>query len=412
MNHFNRHVLLGALIIGCFVSPSFAKKADTGVDFIDDGSYKLTLGNWATYGKRGQGNRGDGDKEGYSNTYLHAFFETADWHGLQLGVGFHGHLKTWDNNETYEYVFEDDAGIYNSDFYLKYNFTELTSIKGGRFNTREIANHLDPQYGQGILLDFKEVDNLRIQLGVINKFAAFWEDGYRGFYDLDKAQDYPGLSDEAHADLGEELYLIEMNYYFTDFIWINPYFYHQDNYVDWFGMDTHLGTMTEWGAYGTTFYAYQVEPLFDSINPDDEEGSFNWQFKPYVNLGNFQFDLGYARFGRNELVNRPTYGYKYMTGIVYEGDAGAVEFFDYNQSYAKKNAKVYFGRINYALNRWSLYCTFSQTDAEENDVLELQVGGSFDITNALKFGTRIVDYNYESSDDNAAYVEVWIFYDF
>ena len=81
-------------------------------------------------------------------------------------------------------------------------------------------------------------------------------------------------------------------------------------------------------AYGTTFYVYQFVSLFDKIDPD--EGAFNWQFKPYVNVGNFQFDLGYARFGGNELINRPTYGYRYLIGIVYE-------------AYGAKDAKVHFG---------------------------------------------------------------------
>ena len=397
-----------------------AKKANSGNEFIDAGSYELTLANYTSHGTLTDNQNpiyNGHDSAGYSNTYIHAFFETGQWNKLQLGVGFHGNAKTWSINESYGAKFDHDYYMYNSDLYLKYNFTDKTYIQGGRFNTRNISNHLDPQYGQGARLDFNEVENLRIQLGVFTRLAYFWEDGFGDYEKIDAESRYPELSQEAKNDIGSELYMFELTYNFTEFIWINPYFYHQDNYINWYGLDLHMGQQTDWGGYGTTVFSYQVDPLFDSNDSSEEDPSFNWSIKPYINVGKTQLDVGYAKFGSNAAVNKPNYVYKYLTFILYEDNRGAIEILDKNTAYGKDNTHVYFGRINYQEEKWNVYATLAQFDTDgEDDALELQVGASVNITKALRIGARIVDLSYEevttTYDQDSTYFEAWIFYDF
>jgi hypothetical protein len=419
MKFLFKHQLLTFGLVTLLASVAQAKKPTTGNEFFDSGTYELTLGNYTTYGHLSDSKnpRFNGKKTaGFSNAYLHAFYETAQWNKLQLGVGFHGNGKLWGVHDTYGEMFDHEYYIYNSDLYLKYNFTDKTYLQGGRFNTRNISNHLDPQYGQGFRLDFNEVENLRVQLGIFTRFAYFWEDGFGDYEKIDSESRYDELSPVAKNDIGSELYMVEMTYSFSDDIWIDPYFYHQSNYVNWYGLDVHLGQSTDWGSYGTTIYAYQVDPLFDSNDPSEQDNSFNWSFKPFINIGKTQFDLGYAKFGSNAAVNRPNYTYKYLTDILYRDNQGTVEIMDKNTAYGKENCQVYFGRINYQEERWNIYITAAQFDTEDDDVLELQVGASYSITDDLRIGSRIVDLAYAEDtttySQDMTYIEAWLFYDF
>lgn len=405
--------------------PAFANKPNTGNEFIDAGTYRLTLGNFSVYGRTADKDNidtFDGERSrGFSNTFLEGAFETGEWNRLQLGVGFYSHLKTWDIHDSYELRFDHDQHVYLTDIYLKLNFLENSFLQVGNFNVRTIGNHLDPQYGQGLRIKIAENEKFTLQFGVLQKFAWFWDDAYQDYWKLDDADFYgDALNDdpEATSDLGSELYFVELNYNLSEDIWFNPYFYHQDKYVNWYGLDSNIGHKTEWGSFGAKILMYEVDPLYDAADDDLEKDSFNWSFKPFVNVGRFEFDLGYAKFGRNGAVNRPAWGYRYLTHVLYEQDTGAVELLRYNGLYGSADTDVYFGRINYAADNWSIYTSMAHftPDGEEDDLSELQFGGALNVTKKLLFGARYVRLNYDEIttdyDRDMNFMELWVRYNF
>lgn len=404
--------------------PAFANKPNAGNDFFDAGTYRLTLGNYTRYGKAEDSDnpdefngRGSG---GFSNTYLDGAFETGEWNRLQLGIGFYAHLNTWEIHDSYQNGFDHDQHIYLSDIYLKYNFLENSFLQVGNFNVRTIGNHLDPQYGQGLRVKIAENDKFNLQFGILQKFAWFWDDAHQDYWKLDDEEFYGGINGDAEAtsDLGTELYFVEFNYSLNEDIWFNPYFYHQDKYVNWYGLDTNLGAKTEWGSYGAKLLIYEVDPLYDAADDELEKDSVNWSIKPFVNVGRFEFDLGYAKFGRNGAVNRPAWGYRYLTHVLYEQNSGALEFIRYNGLYGNADTDVYFGRVHYAADKWSLYTSLAQftPDGDEDELLEIQLGASADITEKLVVGARYVRLDYDEVvtdyDRDMNFMELWVRYNF
>jgi hypothetical protein len=401
--------------------PSANSNDDSFMSWLADGDSRLTLGAFASAGKAEDSERillgRVQDKSvGYSSAFIEGAYLTPDWAGLQLGLGFHAHNKTWDIQDTYGEKYPGSQEAYLTDSFLKFNFDEASYIQAGRFNIRNIAQRFDAQYGQGVHLRYASED-FKLDIGAINKLAYFFNDYVVDFTSADDKSQW-GYAEDA----GSAIYFAELEMELSDNVTVNPYAYYQDNYAGWYGMDTQLVFhRNEESSCGTKVFAYYFDAQETSVVDDEGRGSFNYSINPFYHLEKWKFDLGYASFGGNSKKNSPAWGYRYFTNILYhDGGLGDVEIIDYNPLYGIKDTDIYFGRIGYHEERWSAGFSVGHYEADDHadlhSVTEMQLGGSFTVNEHASVGGRIVSIEGDERsgvvNQDVDYFELWVSYTF
>ncbi|WDE96308.1 hypothetical protein PQO03_11370 [Lentisphaera profundi] len=408
------------------MAEEFSSKPETDVDnfisWLESGESRVALGNFTSVGQAKDNdrlifNRVDGGKTvGYSSTYIEGNYISPEISKWQFGVGVHAHAKTWDLQDTYDEKYPDSQDIYFTDSFLRYNFTEDLFLQGGRFNVRNIAQRFDPNYGQGLYLHYKN-EKFSVDIGAIDKLAYYYNDYVVDYTSADDQSQW-GYND----DVDSTIYFAETTIQVTDKIKMNPYAYYQDQYVGWYGLDTTIQFhKTDTYEYGTKVFAYYLDAQEDSENDDEGKGSFNYSINPFYHREKWKFDLGYSKFGDNSKNNSPSWGYRYFTNVLYhDGGLGDIEIIDYNPLYGTKGTDIYFGRVGFHEEKWTLGFTAGLYTPEENDtyhnIWEFQFGGSYNLTEHLNFGGRLVNLTADErggvSDQDANYFETWINYVF
>ena len=392
-------------------------KSDSFQEWLAQGESRLVIGNFTSFGVANsdsflsaQGK--DGNTAGYSSTYVDGFYETPEMGKFQIGIGAQFHFLTLDHNDVHDSKYPSDQDVFLTDTYVKYNATEKLMLQAGRFDVRGIANRFDPQYGEGLYLAYKASDKLEVHAGAISKLAYFYNDFVREFEAVDDASRLE--TDEA----GGVIYFAEVMMGIGDKIDLNPYLYYQEDYIAWYGVDTKLSLKRNDREYGLKLYTYYLDVLIDEPGVDSD-GSFNFSLNPFMTIGAWDFELGYALFGGNEDLNKPAWGYRYFTNVLYD-DLGAVEIVDYNSLYGTEETSVLFGRVGFHKDSWStsFSAAYYSTDNNptEDEVLELQLGGAVKCNKHINVGGRLVslisDENTGVSEQDRHYFEAWIAYTF
>ena len=408
------------------MAEEYSSKPETDTDkfisWLESGESRLQLGNFTSVGQTKSNNRQifnrvDGGKTvGYSSTYIEGNYLTPQVSNFQFGIGFHAHAKTWDLQDTYGEKYPDSQDAYFTDAFIRYNLTEELFVQGGRFNVRNIAQRFDPQYGQGLYLHYNN-EKFSLDLGAINKLAYYFNDYVVDYTSVDD-NDQWGYDD----DVDDVIYFAELNLQLCDKVKINPYAYYQDQYVGWYGLDTQIiFNKTATYEYGTKVFTYYMDALEDSTTDDEGRGSFNYSINPFYHRERWKFDIGYSEFGDNSKNNRPAWGYRYFTNVLYhDGGVGDIEIIDYNPLYGTKGTDVYFGRVGYHEEQWVLGMTAGLYTPEDNDtyhnIWEFQFGGSYLFTENFNIGGRLVNLTAEErggvTNQDANYLEAWVTYIF
>lgn len=391
--------------------------------WLNEGKKSLVIGNYTSYGKSRSDrrlifNRVEGGTVGYSSTYFVAGYETQKVSNFQFGLGLYGHVNTFDTEDAYEEKYPENENIYFTDLYVKYHLNDQLFVQGGRFNIRDVARRFDPQYGEGGLLQFDNGEDIKFQLGFVTQFASFWNDSVFDFTGVDDIDRF-SYDTAAGEEVDSVVYYSELTLKLSENLTINPYAYYQDKYVGWYGLDTTVSFKSDDSEYGVHLYSYYIDPLIESNVDDIQEGSFNFSINPFYAINHWQFMVGYSKFGDNSELNNPYWGYKYFTNALYE-DVGAYEAIDFNNLYGEQGTESYFGRIGYAEDTWLLSFSAAyylpEDTATQNELWELQIGGSLKITENLDFGGRIVSIISNEKvgvvDQDADYFEAWITYTF
>lgn len=382
----------------------------------------LTIGNFTTFGRAKDSERElNGVKDetvGYSSLFADAFLSLPITERLSLYTAVHGHFQAYDLNNSYDNKYEEDEAIHLAQLHLDLRLWEESHLRAGRFNVRNIANHLDPQMGEGVYFEYNEGETWQLQLGAIQRFASFWNDSVTDYWRVDDAYYYNLPDAEVADDIGDTLFFAELNWKVTDNFTFDPYIYHQDNYVNWYGVDSNLFMEINNGFVGVKTKLYAVDALFDSEVDGLDDSTYAWAIKPYINIGHWEFDLGYAQFGDNGALNRPAWGYRYLNNILYDNIAGgSVEIIDYNSMYGASNSQIWFGRTLYEGNDWTAFTSLAFYETDENGIddesVELQIGGTVKLPWDLNLGGRYVELFYDELPNNepdrdARYVEMWI----
>ena len=259
---------------------------------------------------------------------------------------------------------------------------------------------------------YKASDRLEIKAGALTKLAYFYNDFVRDFEAVDDA------SRLETDDAGDVIYFAEVMTVIGDKIELNPYLYYQEDYIAWYGVDTKLSLKRNETEYGAKLYTYYLDVLIDEPGVDSD-GSFNFSFNPFMSIGAWDFEVGYALFGGNEQLNKPAWAYRYFTNILYD-DLGAVEIVDYNSLYGTEETSILFGRVGFHKDSWStsFSAAYYSTDSSplEDEVLELQLGGAVQCTKHINIGGRIVslisDEKSGVTEQDRHYFEAWIAYTF
>ena len=386
-------------------------------EWLTQGESRLVLGNFTSFGVANsdsflQAQGKDGNTAGYSSTYIDGFYETPEMGKFQIGIGAQFHFLTLDDNDVHDNRYPNDQDIFLTDSYVKYNATENLMLQAGRFEVRGIANRFDQQYGEGLYLNYKASDQLEFKAGAVTKLAYFYNDFVRDFEAVDDA------SRLETDDAGGVIYFTEVVTAVGDKIDLNPYVYYQEDYVAWYGLDTKLSLKRNEREYGIKLYTYYLDVLIDEPGVDSD-GSFNFSLNPFMTIGAWDFEVGYALFGGNSDLNKPSWGYRYFTNVLYD-DLGAVEIVDYNSLYGTEETSILFGRVGFHRDNWSTWFSSAyystDNDANEDEVLELQLGGAIKCNDHINVGGRIVSLisNEKSGipEQDRHYFEAWIAYAF
>lgn len=369
-------------------------KSLTLAEAFKNGKIKGTVG---SYGEYTDYNHGGAKKDyGWLTGYLELKYETARWNNLKLGAKFVAHEQLADNSEhsgkKYDKDIEDKVGL--AELYLDYAFTEKTTIRLGRFNHKKLT-HIDDSQSQGGYLQFKEIDNLDIVIGAINKFAEMDYDDMETFSRDSESQD---LSSDKYGDSDDILWFAEATYK-LGIIELNPFLYYQGGYATVYGMDTVLeGKVAESTKLGMNIFAYGVDADTSTGSKfAGKKDGYGFNLEPFVKVSDWKLSVGFAGLGGSSegSVNKPAWFRDYLTG------------FDQDKSYNAQGVKALYAKVAWKNGDWKAhvyyghytYDEYTTNSKNQHSASELEVQATYKILKNLDLNVR--GFNVAFDDSNA-----------
>ncbi|MCK5581301.1 MAG: hypothetical protein KAJ18_08510 [Candidatus Omnitrophica bacterium] len=379
-------VVLSILSIVCLSTAMvcFADEADTIEDAFKGGKVSGTIG---SYIEHRIAEASDSDF-GWSTAYLTLKYETLSWNRLKFGARFfaHGELHSDHDNETTDpYNVDIEKKFTLPEMYLTYGFLDDSSATVGRWKN---VGHIDDAQSEGGYVKIKEIENLEILVGVMTRFAEADYDDNEDFGRSNDAQDL-----DADSTYGENsssyLIFLEATYKPMDFLKLNPFYMHHDDYANVTGIETHV--KGEWEEHEIK---YGGKIIYEHVNADIAGSSDADIFvvMPYIKKGPVALDFSYQKYDDGDSLNHPAWA-KDSFNLV-------------DQDAAKNNAgaEVFETRIKLTIDKvWTSFAFATadfDTSATEGDGYqdyELQVG--YQITDNLDINVRYFMVSFDNIDD-------------
>jgi len=358
-----------------------------------NGKIKGTVG---SYGEYTDFNHGGDDKNfGWLTGYLELKYETARWNNLKLGAKFVAHEQFADNSEysgtMYDKDIEDKVGL--AELYLDYAFSDKTTIRLGRFDHKKIS-HIDDAQAQGGYLQFKEIENLDIVIGAINKFAEMDYDDMETFSRDDESQDL-GSSDE-YGDSDNLLWFAEATYK-LGIVELNPFLYYQGGYATVYGMDTVLeGKVADSTKLGMNIFAYGVDADTSSSSKyAGQKDGYGFNLEPFAKVSDWKFSVGFAGLGGSHetSVNKPEWFRDYLTG------------FDQDKSYNAQGVNALYAKVAWKKGDWKAhvyyghytYDRYTGSSKDQQSASELELQATYKIMKNLDLNVRGFNVAFDDS---------------
>ena len=372
-------------------------KSLTLVEAFQNGKLKGTLGSYGEYTDYNYG--GDKKDFGWLTGYLEFKYETARWNNLKLGAKIVGHQQLADNSAYSELKFdkdiEDEIGL--AELYLDYAFTDKTTIRLGRFNHKKFT-HIDDSQSQGGYLQFKEIENLDIVIGAINKFAEMDYDDIETFSRESGSQD---LSDDGeYGENSSDLLWFAEATYKLGFLELNPFLYYQENYATVYGMDTVIeGKVAESTKLGLNIFAYGVDADTSTGSKfAGEKDGYGYSIEPFVKVSNWKVLVGFATLGgsREGSVNRPTWFRDYLV------------HFDQDKYYKTQGLSALYAKVKWKSGDWKAqvyyghftYDVYTGNDKDQHSSNQLEIQATYKITKNLDLNVRGFNVTYDNDGGN------------
>ena len=339
----------------------------------------------------------DSDDDSFAVATFKLKYQTAKWNNFQLGVEAYAASQLYDSGNAYQKDFDSADGGDNtvaalSEIYLKYFFTEKSFIQAGRWNHKKVSRgHLEDSHSEGVNIQFNDVDNLKLNLGVITQTAEFDYDDFENWGDGSSTGQQDFSDNATYGEATPYLLFVDAEYAFSDSFSINPYLYFQDDYATVFGSDASLEfELSECAKAGVdaTVYAVEVDGLLD-VAGDEGDGGQVFGLLPYVTIGDLRLGVGAVHFTQGNV--RPRWFNDYITSFDQERaypdvDQEAVTAYQATAEYKLKSFK-----IRYGIQQWE--------GEDQVDELEQELIFGYKFTKKFDGEIRLFNVDRENSED-------------
>ncbi|GGD31581.1 hypothetical protein GCM10012288_01950 [Malaciobacter pacificus] len=329
---------------GLLLSSSMAFGANSIDEAFKSGTVSGTL---TAYGLVHDGKGGEADSDGgYTNAAL--AYETGSYMGLSAKMGFIGGHAFADGE------LENDALM--TEAYIKYA-TDGFALSVGR---QAIDLEWLGDYNESVVAAITAIPDTILVLGYVNQQAAADEDEIGNF-------------DEITED---GAYVVDVKYSGIEGVELNPYFYSAPDVAEFYGLKASYSN-DMFGIVGQ--YAASSEDV-------GEDGSIA-HIELSTTVAGVALAAGYSETDKDAG----------MGSITAYGD-NLTPFDNGDQQYMT-DSETYYGSIGYAIGSADVGVLFGESDTAAGDYAELNVYGSYGLTDSLSLGLLFVDYDKDGSSD-------------
>jgi hypothetical protein len=322
---------------------------------------------------------------GWGTGYIQLNYETLEWNRLKMGVAFLGHNQLWNVSDSGAnqdpYAVDIETRYSMPELYLSARVLDKTNVVVGRFNHQKISR-IDDTQSQGFYIQSKDIPNVEIILGAMEKFAELDYDDGEDFGRTNGAQDLSNEGTYGNGS-GDQLFFGSVKVDLGDLVSLKPYVMSQNDYATVYGMDTNINVkLNDVTDVGADVFYYTVNSEGSKLKDSD----LNYAVIPYFETGPVKFSLGYVKLDDNG-NNKPEWLEDY--------------FIDHDQknTYGLTDMEAFVASVKYKINPavWVsaaiASCSYDMSSKGDHSV-ETEFQAGYQLTKAFDLNLRLFDVNY------------------
>lgn len=242
-----------------------------------------TEGHIGWYGQ--QIDKKNANKEGFSGGSALVNFETAPFHGVSLGLGVWGGMKTSEKNDgDYKSAIADKSVIHNA--FIEVSHEGMGKIIAGR---QEVDFEWMSDYIEGATVEIEAIENLVLSMAWAKKQAVV------GFDEI---------TEFANVNTSKGLYMVDAKYTPLPWLELNPYYYHADTILTASGIKATLSFELNEDIKTATMLGY-TKANSDALSVED---GYVARIEQGIDLLGANLALGYIKVDKNGAGGLGTFG--------------------------------------------------------------------------------------------------------
>mgnify|MGYP000383250448 CR=1 FL=1 len=377
-------------------------------------------GQVATYYELSEGQ----DEDSFAVATLKLKYETAKWNNLQVGAELYTYsalYNEFDGDEDSGGLFKDfdransndrgngaeNTSIAISEIYLKYHFSEKSFMQIGRWaHSQASRKHLEDKQSEGFNIQYNDIEQVSIHLGLISQTAEFDYDDFEDWGDGSKSGD-ADFNDDSYGNADDFLLFLDIKYDFNEKFSINPYIYYQGQFATLLGSDfIFAGEINEDLKVGLDSTIYTVQTDGD-LKENSGSGSQVISFLPWLKVSKFKFGTGITHF--SEGLSLPRWFNNHLVGFDQKNQYPKAAHADGDKS--NDDTTAVQATVEYKFKKFKIRYGIQQWKGSQNE-LEQELRLAYKFNKELDFSLRLFAIDVSENKDDYEKIEARLRYRF